>query len=258
MNYEQLQQGIQDNLPIPDREELWKAIQKGDLEKYTPKQIEQGMLQEYRGNNLYHFAAYNGHLDQIPKELLTEENLLKPDNDRGSCLHFAAREGHLDQIPKELLTAENLLKHDRWGKTCLHYAADYGHLHQIPKELLTAENLLKTDNEGWTCLHFAARNGHLGQIPKELLTAENLLKPDNYKWQCWTCLHYAAKGGHLDKLPWLSYETLTELKTHFETKDSPCYKEKILKTLNDLLEKKLKKLEIIARSQTINHDTDIL
>jgi hypothetical protein len=31
MNYDELQQGIEDNLPIPDREELWKAIEKGDL-----------------------------------------------------------------------------------------------------------------------------------------------------------------------------------------------------------------------------------
>jgi hypothetical protein len=36
------------------------------------------------------------------------------------------------------------------------------------------------------------------------------------------------------------------------------YLDQILKTLNDLLEKKMKRLEIIAQSQRINHDTDIL
>jgi ankyrin repeat protein len=223
MNYDELQQGLEDNLPIPKRKELWKAIEKNDLAKYTPKQIEQGMLQE--------------------------------DSHRDTLYHDAAREGHLDKIPKELLTEENLLQTNEYSETCLHWAAMHGHLDQIPKELLTAENLLKTDNEGWTCLHKAADYGHLHQIPKELLTAENLLKPDiDGK----TCLHLAAMGGQLDKIPWLSYETLTELTAHFETKDSSYCKEEILKTLNELLEKKIKKLEIIARSQTINHDTDIL
>jgi ankyrin repeat protein len=190
MNYEQLQQGIEENLPIPDREELWEAIKNHELKKYTPKQIEQGMLQK-----------------------------------------------------------------DEHERTLYHRAALFGHLHQIPKELLTAKNLLQPDEDGYTCLHLAAANGHLDKLPKELLTAENLLKPADYGS---TCLHYGARNGHLEKLPQLSYETLTELKTHFETQDSSESKEEILKTLNELLEKKLKKLEIIARSQTINHDTDIL
>jgi ankyrin repeat protein len=167
MNYDELQQGIQENLPIPKRKELWEAIEKGDLEKYTPKQIEEGMLQE--------------------------------DSDRDTLYHDAAQNGHLDKIPKELLTAENLLQPSNYGKNCLHYAAYNGQLAEIPRELLTAENLLKLDGWGSTCLHKAAMNSKLGQIP------------------------------------WLSYETL-----------------------NNLLEKKLKRLEIIARSQTINHDTDIL
>jgi ankyrin repeat protein len=190
MNYEELQQGIQENLPIPNREELWEAIENKDLKKYTPGQIEQGMLQkDYHESTLYHFAADYGHLDQIPKELLTAENLLQPNSSNDTCLHWAAANGHLHQIPRELLTAKNLLQPDEDGKTCLHYAVD---------------------------------------------------------------------GGHLDKLPPLSYETLTELIEYFETKDSSESKEEILKTLNDLLEKKIKKLEIIARSLTINHDTDIL
>jgi ankyrin repeat protein len=224
MNYEELQQGIQDNLPIPNWEELWEAIENSNLEKYTPKQIKEGMLQDKHGWNLYHKASQNGHLDKIPKELLTAENLLKHDNRGWTCLPYAALNGHLDKIPKELLTAENLLKPNNYGYTCLHYAAMHGQLAEIPKELLTVENLLKTDTEGRTCLQYAARN------------------------------------DHLDKLPWLSYETLTELTAHFETQDRSKYKENaaILKTLNELLEKKLKKLEIIARSLTINHDTDIL
>jgi ankyrin repeat protein len=266
MNYEELQQGIEDNLPIPNWDELWEAIEKGDLEKYTPKQIEEGMLQENQGWKLYQDAAMRGYLGQIPKELLTEENLLKLDGWGSTCLHWAALNGQLDKIPKEILTAENLLdpkemltlenllKDDPDSWTCLHLAARHGHLDQIPRELLTEENLLQPTKKGDNSLHLAASRGHLNQIPREILTAKNLLQP-NYNKD--TCLHWAAKKGHLDKIP-LSYETLKELTAYFETEDSSEHNELILKTLNELLKKKIKKLEIIARSQTINHDTDIL
>jgi hypothetical protein len=255
MTYTELEQEIQNNLPIPDREELWESIKNNNLKKYTPKQIEHGMLQKLEGKNLYTLAAEKGHLDKIPKELLTQENLAKPDGYNLTCLHWAAVTGHLDQIPKEILTEENLLQPNSFNRTCLHLAAKSGHLDQIAKEVLTKENLLLPDDGGLTCLHWATEYGHLAQIPKELLTTENLIKPDT---DGNTCLHWAALNGYLDKIPPLSYETLQELKTHFEAKDSSQYKEDILKTLNELLEKKIKRLEIIARSQEINHDTNIL
>jgi hypothetical protein len=99
MNYEQLQRKIEENLPIPTEDELWEAIINKDLGKYTPKQVEKGMLQKKCGNTLYHKAAQNGHLDKIPRNLLTAENLLKANSDGDTCLHYAAYEDHLNQIP---------------------------------------------------------------------------------------------------------------------------------------------------------------
>jgi hypothetical protein len=108
MNYEQLQQGIQDNLPIPSRDELWEAIENNDLEKYTPEQIEQGMLQEKDGRNLYHEASKYGHLNQIPKELLTKENLLQPVPEGDNSLHWPAITNQLKTLPN--LPYKTLLK----------------------------------------------------------------------------------------------------------------------------------------------------
>ena len=143
-------------------------------------------------------AAKHGALDQIPRELLTTENLTMKKDNGWTPLHFAALHNHLTQIPRELLTQENLTIKNNSGYTPLHYAARKGHLNQIPKELLTQENLTMKDRKGWTSLHEAAWYGHLDQIPKELLTQENLtIKNNNGD----TPLYWAAENGHLDQIP---------------------------------------------------------
>lgn len=46
-------------------------------------------------------------------------------------VHFAAAFGHLDQVPKCLLTLETMLIKDNMGKTPLHNAAKHYHLDQL-------------------------------------------------------------------------------------------------------------------------------
>jgi hypothetical protein len=248
MNYEELQQGIQENLPIPDREELCEAIKSGNLEKYTPKQIEQGMLQEYRGNNLYMEAACHGYLDKVPKNLLTAENLAPDDTSLGP-LYFVAKTGYLHHIPKELLTEENLTKPDSYDWTPLHYAATHGQLDLVPKEVLTEENLTKPDDLGHSPFYGAAYRGHLNQIPKKFLTARNLTTPDK---KGYTPLTELARSEKLHTLPLLPYKTLLELKTLFEG-DSEAYQEKILPCLQSQIQKHID-LKTIANSLKKNHE----
>ena len=50
------------------------------------------------GNSALHFAGSNGHLDQIPVELLTEENLLARNTMGYNVFRMAATNGHLDQL----------------------------------------------------------------------------------------------------------------------------------------------------------------
>jgi ankyrin repeat protein len=248
MDYTELQQGIEKNLPIPHREELWEAIEKGNLTKYTPRQIEQGMPQrehdyqnnplEY-GDTLYHRAAKNGHLDKIPKEFLTKENLSQTNKYDETPLHYAAEKGHLHQVPQELLTKESLFKTDRDGHDCFNLAAQKGHLDQIPKDLLTEENLLQPGQYRVTPLHRAAAGGHLAQIPQQILTTKNLLR----------CLHFAARAGTLHQIPPLAYKTLRELKTHFDSEDDSRHKAGTLA----FLDKQLRRAELQKSIQSCDH-----
>jgi len=50
------------------------------------------------GETVFHVAAFNGHLDQVPAALLTAENLLTKTANHDTCLHAAAIAGHLNQI----------------------------------------------------------------------------------------------------------------------------------------------------------------
>jgi hypothetical protein len=249
MNYGELQIGIEENLPIPPAEELWEAIQNGNLKKYTLKQLEEGMLQLSQSRvNLYYMAAEEGHLDKIPKELLTSKNLLEKSLRGWNCLHRAALNGHLDQIPKELLTKENLLKPSEYRITGFELAVENGHLDQIPQEVLTQEHLLTPNGTGETCLHIAASAGRLNQIPKAFLTTKNLLQPDDSQW---TPLHKAARWNHLDKIPPLPYQTLLALKTYFEEKPYKHeHKVKILKFLKE----KIQHIQLGMISQSLKQE----
>jgi ankyrin repeat protein len=117
---------------IPSMSELWEALKHQELHQYSLDQIRIRLQQKDAERTLYHGAAWAGYLNQIPKALLTPENMLKPTEFEETCLHIAARKGHLKQIPQELLTTENLLARDKCKQTALHHAQKEENLHQIP------------------------------------------------------------------------------------------------------------------------------
>ena len=57
-------------------------------------------------------------------------------NTKSIDMHTAAMYGHLDQIPRELITAESVSQKDNYGLTVLHTAARDGHLDQIPASII--------------------------------------------------------------------------------------------------------------------------
>jgi ankyrin repeat protein len=209
---DRLKENPKDRSKRPNRNRLQEEIQNHTLSKYPLKKLKKWLLEtppsekhlplrdqrNNEGETLYHWAAKKGFLGHIPEQLLKTNLLLTPDEFGYNCFQIAARNGALDKVPQRLLTQENLAEHGERSENTFHMAAEAGHLDKIPKEILTAENLLQPDMHGETCLHLA------------------------------------ADQGHLDKLPRLSKETLKELKTHFETKDSSYYKEEILETLKGL------------------------
>jgi hypothetical protein len=118
---------------LPNREVLWENIKNNHLDKYTLKELEKGMLQVGRKkNNLYHEAARDGYLKNIPKALLTHKVLTKPNSHGWTCFHLAAYGGHLTHIPNEFLTDKNLLQPNTHGENSFHKAVYYNKLHQIP------------------------------------------------------------------------------------------------------------------------------
>ena len=104
-------------------------------------------------------AELEGHLDQVPIELLTQENMTLKDEDGWTPLHEAAGSGHLKQVPTELLTQQNMTLLDRFGNTPLHGAAWGGQLDQVPKEILTQENMTLENRWGRTPLELATVKG---------------------------------------------------------------------------------------------------
>jgi hypothetical protein len=99
MNSEQLHHGIEKNLPVPSREELWEAIENKDLEKYSLNQIREGIKQTQNGVTLYGRCATHGYLNRLPSELHTTKNLLSSNKYNYTCLEITAYHGHLKSLP---------------------------------------------------------------------------------------------------------------------------------------------------------------
>jgi ankyrin repeat protein len=149
------------------------------------------------GETVFHVAALNGHLDQLPADLLTEEVMLRRTRAGDTVIHAAAIAGHLGQIPPAFLTHDHLTlrasgyhnpRRRRNGATASH----------IPRAQFTRDLLLVNNDHGDTPLHAAAFEGHLDQIPAELLDAEVLGKR-NYDGV--TPLRTAMRRGHVEQLP---------------------------------------------------------
>ena len=156
-------------------------------------------------------AAWRGNLDHIPKDFLTQETMFK-DAGYSYPFDYAVAYGHVDQVPAEMVTNENLLSLRGKPLSPLHSAAIHGMLHTIPVQFLTAANCKELStynqkNNQNSCFHYSAYNKHLDDIPAHLFTLENMLLENPVG--C-TPLHWVALAGQLDQVPseWLTTEVL--------------------------------------------------
>jgi len=142
-------------------------------------------------------ASKSGELDRFEPEHI-REMLHERDEAGMSALVNAIAYGQLHNIPRELITKENMLVKDPVrGYTPMHWAAQLGFLDLLPAELITKENLLTPDDHHWTPLHSLARHGHIDTLPLNLLTEENLLVPSKTGR---TCLEILRENNELDKI----------------------------------------------------------
>jgi ankyrin repeat protein len=157
------------------------------------------LLRDEYGETSFHKAAWNGKISKIPAQFLTEKNLLQEDDDGDNCFHYSAEKGFIADIPKAFLTVKNLLTPNKFGNTSFHTAAEYGNFPQIPSQFLTSDTVGISNENGETLLHYASKYGNLPQIPREFLTEEALTKQDKKHGN--TCLHHIAKKEQLPLLP---------------------------------------------------------
>jgi hypothetical protein len=95
-----------------------------------------------------HLAASWGDITQVPKEFITSELLLLPNNNEDTVIHLLAERGRLGDIPLKLLTKKVLLLEDGYGRTPIGAAAAWGNLQNFPKKLITEEFLTRNNKEG--------------------------------------------------------------------------------------------------------------
>jgi hypothetical protein len=72
-------------------------------------------------------------LNRLPELTAADLGVIDDDNDN-NVLHYAAEQGTLDQVPEELLTGKNLLCKNYAEQTPVSLAHDNGHGHQLPEE----------------------------------------------------------------------------------------------------------------------------
>jgi hypothetical protein len=185
---EKLEDGTLKEIPLKD---LLKSLEtsgflgwvtgKGLLEKIPKEILTEDLLLKPNifGNNPLHDAATRGTLHKIPKEFLTEKTLSTPNRQNQNCFELATETGYLETIPEELVTLERLKDENKeYAMTAFHRAAIYGMLSRIPKKFLTRENLLLTNRHGQNCFHLAALHNKAHKIPQEFLKEDSFLIPD--------------------------------------------------------------------------------
>jgi hypothetical protein len=91
--------------------------------------------------------ASTGDWGNLPEELQTEANLLLPDGHGWTAAHYAASEGMLHRIPKELLTERVLTATAPDGTTPLGLAAEM-EWQNLPYEVLRMHKDL-VDPDAW-------------------------------------------------------------------------------------------------------------
>ena len=152
------------------------------------------------GNTVWHIAAKNGTLKDIPKELFTEEAMNQINSDEKTVWHIAAASyNSFIKMPLHLLTETILNKKDKFERTVLHEAAENNTLKYIPLNLFTKNGVEQRNKHGENVLHTAAEFNSLCDIPKHLMIKEVLdIATRN---TCDTVWHVAAKNTSLKHIP---------------------------------------------------------
>ena len=99
--------------------------------------VNDAVLTNDAGWSLLHTAAETGNLNIMPAKALTSENMTRKVSRWGTTpLYLAVTSGHIDQVPQELLTPQNLLVSKNTRFQILDVLLQQGELAVIPKSVL--------------------------------------------------------------------------------------------------------------------------
>jgi hypothetical protein len=189
-----------------------------------------------------------------PKELavLVSE---RDENDK-TPIHIAAQHGQLNKVPKELLTQENIVKQDKEGKTVLHYAIlDIRNgFKNIPKELLKEENLTIEDINSNTIFHMLGYSRDLNLIDQSILKERHLIKPNSLGI---TPIEYVCHGGDHGKEGSLEFFRRTINRLSIENLNSLKEGGKIRGEFGTILDKELKNRAIAKKLSKVEKTLDL-
>ena len=149
-------------------------------------------------STLFHYAANNDKLKEIPVHLFTSEALSQKDISSITVWHTAAWFKTLKDIPKDLFTSEAIAQKDAFSDTVWHQAAHAGVLNAIPKQFFTIEALNIKNKYGNTVWHSAAISGSLKYIPSHLFTNEILSQTNSNDESVW---ELAQRNNTIQDIP---------------------------------------------------------
>ena len=163
------------------------------------------------GTNPLHSAASIGILNRIPRNLLTQELLLRLDESGQSPIHIAISRGFLWQIPEDILNPDLLSSPNAHGVTGYHLLAAYSDFGSIPAEWFTPHVLLLRDNTKRSVADVIWENGHTEKLSVELRDLSGLALLSKFTTSLQNDYPEAAQLLHNCDETLLNYSELAEI-----------------------------------------------
>jgi hypothetical protein len=154
-------------------------------------------LMKNRGGNYFTLVASQGDLFKMPPNTITLKNLTEnKTTNNESLLYLAGKYGHLNSLPKDFYTEENLTKYRKEFTQALCSACSSLNpattKESIPKQLLTKEFLEAPQGDNLpNAIQVATEVHKIDLIPPEIY-ADNLLKTNQ-----WSSTYFSGQGTPL-------------------------------------------------------------
>lgn len=146
-------------------------------------------LADEQGMNPIHHAAANGNLRFIPESWKTKDLFAIEDNSGRTAYHHAAKDGRIAEIRSELLTSEEMNKPDAEGYTPILLAATRSDFNPVRRFFTEKSVTSRAANGDFTLLHIF-KSQQTALLEPEFLKKEHLARigPDGSN-----CLHKAMQ-----------------------------------------------------------------